>query len=66
MKTILTLALLTTGLATSGCFVYERRTVPDRVVVRETTVAPGSQVVTVLPAGYRTPQLSRRQLLLSR
>ncbi len=54
MKTILTLALLTAGLATSGCFVYERRTVPDRVVVHETTVAPGPRVVTVLPAGYRT------------
>ena len=54
MKTILTLVLLTAGLATSGCFVYERRVVPDRVVVHETTVSPAPRVVTVLPAGYRT------------
>ena len=53
MKTILSLALLSIALTTSGCLVYERRTVPDRVV--ETTVSPAPQrVVTVLPAGYRT------------
>ena len=54
MKTILSIVLLTTGLATSGCFVYERRTVPNRVVVHETTVSPSPRVITVLPAGYRT------------
>ena len=55
MKTILTLALLSTALTTSGCFVYERRTVPNRVVVQETTVSPAPQrVVTILPTGYRT------------
>ena len=55
MKTILTLALLSIALTTSGCFVYERRTVPNRVVVQETTVSPAPQrVVTVLPTGYRT------------
>ena len=54
MKTILPLALVTVGLfLTSGCLVYERRTVPDRVVVQE-TVGPGPRVVTVLPTGYRT------------
>jgi hypothetical protein len=55
MKTILTLALLSIALTTSGCFVYEQRTVPNRVVVHETTVSPAPQrVVTVLPTGYRT------------
>ncbi|MGB8464679.1 MAG: hypothetical protein WCE49_07025, partial [Terrimicrobiaceae bacterium] len=38
-----------------GCFVYERRTVPSRAVVHETTVTPAPQrVVTVLPTGYRS------------
>jgi hypothetical protein len=54
MKTILSIALLAIGFATSGCFVYERRTVPNRVVVHETTVGPAPRVVTVLPTGYRT------------
>jgi len=54
MKTILSIALLAIGLTTSGCFVYERRTVPNRVVVHETTVGPAPRVVTVLPTGYRT------------
>ncbi len=54
MKTIFPIALLAIGLATSGCFVYEQRTVPNRVIVQETTVAPGPRVVRVLPTGYRT------------
>ena len=54
MKTILLIATFVTGLATSGCLVYERRTVPTRVVVQETTVSPTPRVITVLPAGYRT------------
>jgi hypothetical protein len=55
MKTIRFLALLSTVLIASGCFVYEQRTVPSRVVVEESTVSPPPQrVVTVLPAGYRT------------
>jgi hypothetical protein len=55
MKTILSLALLSIAFTTSGCLVYERRTVPNRVVVHETTVSPTPQrVVTVLPTGYRT------------
>jgi hypothetical protein len=54
MKTLLSISLLAIGLATSGCFVYEQRTVPSRVVVQETTVAPGPRVVRVLPTGYRT------------
>jgi hypothetical protein len=55
MKTILSLAMLCIVLTTSGCFVYERRTVPSRVVVEEPAVGPApTQVVTVLPAGYRT------------
>ncbi len=55
MKTILSLALLLIALTTSGCVVYERRTVPNRVVVHETTVSPAPRrVVTVLPTGYRT------------
>jgi hypothetical protein len=54
MKTILCIALLAIGLATSGCFVYEQRTEPTRVVVRETTVGPAPRVITVLPTGYRT------------
>ncbi len=53
MKTILSLALISVALTTSGCLVYERRTVPQRVVVQETSVGP-QRVVTVLPAGYRT------------
>ena len=55
MKTILSLAMLCIVLTISGCFVYERRTVPSRVVVQEPTVSPAPpQIVTVLPAGYRT------------
>jgi hypothetical protein len=54
MKTILLLATFVTALASSACIVYERRTVPERVVVQETTMSPGPRVVTVLPAGYRT------------
>ena len=54
MKTILLIATFVTGLATSGCLVYERRTVPTRVVVQETTVSPTPRVITVLPGGYRT------------
>ena len=54
MKTILLIATCLTGLATSGCIVYERRTVPARVVVQETTVSPAPRVITVLPVGYRT------------
>jgi hypothetical protein len=55
MKTILSLALVSVALTTSGCITYERRTVPNRVVVEETTVSPVPQrVVTVLPPGYRT------------
>jgi hypothetical protein len=55
MKTILALTLAAIAFTTSGCFVYERRTVPSRVVVHETTVTPAPQrVVTVLPTGYRT------------
>ncbi len=54
MKTTLLIASLGTVLATSGCLVYERRTVPNRVVVEETTVSPGPRVITVLPTGYRT------------
>jgi hypothetical protein len=54
MKTILLIATCFTGLAISGCIVYEQRTVPDRVVVQETTVSPAPRVITVLPAGYRT------------
>ena len=55
MKSILALTLAAFAFTTSGCFVYERRTVPTRVVVRETTVTSTPQrVVTVLPAGYRT------------
>ena len=54
MKTILLFATFVTGLATSGCIVYERRTVPTRVVVQETAVSPAPRVITVLPWGYRT------------
>ena len=54
MKTILLIATCVTGLATSGCIVYERRTVPNPVVVQETTVSPAPRVITVLPVGYRT------------
>ena len=54
MKTILLIATCVTGLATSGCIVYERRTVPNPVVVHETTVSPAPRVITVLPVGYRT------------
>jgi hypothetical protein len=54
MKTILLFATFVTGLTTSGCIVYERRTVPSRVVVQETAVSPAPRVVTVLPVGYRT------------
>ena len=36
MKSILALTLAAFAFTTSGCFVYERRTVPTRVVVRET------------------------------
>jgi hypothetical protein len=56
MKTILSLALVSATLTTSGCFTYESRTVPpNRVVVQETAVSPAPQrVVTVLPTGYRT------------
>jgi hypothetical protein len=54
MKTILLIGTLATGLATSGCIVYERRTVPTRVVVQETAVSPAPRVITVLPVGYRT------------
>jgi hypothetical protein len=54
MKTILSLALVSVALTTSGCITYER-TVPTRVVVQETSVSPAPQrVVTVLPTGYRT------------
>jgi hypothetical protein len=53
MKTILLIATCVTGLATSGCIVYERRTVPTRVVVQE-TVSPAPRVITVLPVGYRS------------
>ena len=55
MKIILSLVMLSLALMSSGCFVYERRTVPNRVIVQETTVSPAPpQIVTVLPAGYRT------------
>ena len=55
MKTFLSLALVSAALTTSGCFTYEQRTVPNRVVVQETAVSPAPQrVVTVLPTGYRT------------
>jgi len=54
MKTILLFATFVMGLTTSGCIVYERRTVPSRVVVQETAVGPAPRVVTVLPVGYRT------------
>jgi hypothetical protein len=54
MKTILTITLVAIALTTSGCVVYERRTVPERVVVRETAVGPAPRVITVLPGGYRT------------
>ena len=55
MKTFLSLALVSAALTTSGCFTYESRTVPNRVVVQETAVSPAPQrVVTVLPPGYRT------------
>jgi hypothetical protein len=54
MRTILLIATFLTGLATSGCLVYERRTVPERVVVHETAVSPAPRVITVLPAGYRS------------
>jgi hypothetical protein len=56
MKTILSLALVSVALTTSGCIVYEQRTVPrNRVVVQETAVSPAPpRVVTVLPGGYRT------------
>jgi hypothetical protein len=56
MKTTRLLALLSLTLVISGCIVYERRTVPERVVVHETAVSPGPppRVVTVLPPGYRT------------
>jgi hypothetical protein len=54
MKTILLIATFVIGLATSGCLVYERRSVPTRVVVQETAVSPSPRVITVLPAGYRT------------
>jgi hypothetical protein len=54
MKAILLIATFVTGLATSGCLVYERRTVPTRVVVHETTVSPAPRVITVLPVGYRS------------
>jgi hypothetical protein len=54
MKTILLIATFVTALTSSGCIVYERRTVPERVVVQETTVGPAPRVITVLPVGYRT------------
>ena len=54
MKAIFFLVTFVTGLVTSGCIVYERRTVPTRVVVQETAVSPGPRVITVLPVGYRT------------
>jgi hypothetical protein len=54
MKIILLVATFVTGFTTSGCIVYERRTVPNRVVVQETIVSPAPRVVTGLPAGYRT------------
>jgi len=47
MKTILLIATFVTGFTTSGCIVYERRTVPNRVVVQETTVSPAPRVITV-------------------
>ena len=54
MNTILLIATFVTGFTTSGWIVYERRTVPNRVVVQETTVSPAPRVVAVLPVGYRT------------
>jgi hypothetical protein len=54
MKTLLLIATCVTGLATSGCIVYERRSVPERVVVQETTVSPAPRAITVLPVGYDT------------
>lgn len=55
-KTVLFSLLAGFALTTSGCFVYERKTVaPDRVVVTETTApVTTSRVVTVLPSGYTT------------
>ncbi|CAN5403454.1 hypothetical protein BH09VER1_BH09VER1_09360 [soil metagenome] len=55
MKTLASLSLLAAFLVTStGCFVYERRTTPDRVVVTESTPVTTTRVVRVLPSGYTT------------
>ena len=54
MKIILLVATFVTGFTTSGCIVYERRTVPNPVVVQETIVSPAPRVITGLPVGYRT------------
>ena len=51
MKIILLVATFVTGFTTSGCIVYERRTVPNRVVVQETIVSPAPRVITGLPRG---------------
>lgn len=54
MKTLASLCLLAGFLVTStGCFVYERRTAPEHVVVTEPVVTT-TRVVRVLPAGYTT------------
>ncbi len=56
MKTLLSLTVMAVAAsATSGCFVYERRTPARTVVVEQTGISPVREtVVTTLPAGYRT------------
>lgn len=54
-KTVLLSLLAGMAVSLTGCFVYERKTVPSNsVVVTESTPVTTSRVVTVLPTGYTT------------
>ena len=60
MKIILLVATFVTGFTTSGCIVYERRTVPNRVVVQETIVSPAPRVsYRLCPRGYPRSRLPK-------